>query len=441
MGGRLAWTGLRGVGRSDEAKAEALAEFHMRTAEQMRAVLGTMKGAAAKVGQIASFVDSAMIPPEYADLYHEVLADLRSDMPPMDYEDVAAMFEKDHGGPPDAVFEEFDTEPIAAASIGQVHSASLYGGDRVVVKIQYPDIDKAIVNDLKNAKAFMWLLPLFAPGLDTGPLVEEAERALLEELDYRLEARRQMRFADSYRGHPFIVVPEPVPELCGRHTLVCEDVRGTGFDEFVASADQDARNRAAEIIFRYSYGSLYRFGFFNADTHPGNYAFREDGKVVFYDYGAVKEITREDWERFVGLTLPLAEGDVQGLFDECVRNGFVRRPDKVDPERLVEWLDMLVGNLLRTDAEIRITREMVGDAVASATDPSNDWYSLTRWINVDPESLLIGRMQVGIMAVLAKMDAAANWHRIAREWLCDEPAATPLGREDARFFDKRGLTA
>ncbi|MCC7076548.1 MAG: AarF/ABC1/UbiB kinase family protein [Acidimicrobiia bacterium] len=434
MGSRLAWAGMRSAGRSDEHKAEVLADFHLRTAEQMRAVLGTMKGAAAKLGQMASFIDSAMIPPEFADLYHEVLAELRDDMPPMTYDELAEMFERDHGGPPDAVFEEFDPEPIAAASIGQVHSARLFGGDPVVVKVQYPGIDKAIMSDLKNAKAFMWLLPVFAPGLEAGPLVKETERALLEELDYRREAAHQERFAAVYRGHPFVVVPEPVLELCGAHTLVCEDVRGTRFDDFVATADAADRNRAAEIIFRYSFGTLYRFGFFNADTHPGNYAFREDGKVVFYDYGAVKQVSADDWRRFVGMTRPLMEGDTQLLFEECVANGFVRRPDKVEPERLHAWLDLVAGRMLRTDGDVTITREMVGETVASTTDPLNDWYSVTKWLNVDPEALLIGRMQIGIMAVLAKMDATANWHSIVREWVYDEVPTTSLGRTDADFF-------
>ncbi|MFN8105014.1 MAG: AarF/ABC1/UbiB kinase family protein [Acidimicrobiia bacterium] len=432
----FALAGMRGLGRSDDRKADLYADAHRKAAEQMRLVLGQMKGAATKLGQLASFVDNGMIPPEYREIYQEVLAELRDSVPPMTTAQVAEVFEADHGGPPDAVFAEFEDEPMAAASIGQVHRARLFDGTAVVVKIQYPGIADAIRADLKNAKAFTWLMPLFAPGLDSDALVAEVERSLLEELDYRAEAAHQHRFAEAYRGHPFVVVPDVVAELCGERTLVAEEVSGAGFDEMCARS-QAERDRAGEILFRFAFGTLYRFGFFNADTHPGNYAFCDDGRVVFYDFGTTKVLPRETFQEFVGLAALLVDGDVDGLFAECVRTGFVPRPDRVEPERFFGWLRAQLGELICDDAVMTVTPEMVAETVASASDPRNDWYSLTRQLNVPPDAILIGRMEIGIVAVLARLRATANFHRIASEWVRDAPPSTELGRIDADFFASR----
>lgn len=432
----FAVAGMRGLGRSDERKADLYADAHRKAAEQMRLVLGQMKGAATKLGQLASFIDNGMIPPEYREIYQEVLAELRDSVQPMTTEQVAEVFEGDHGGPPDAVFAEFEAEPMAAASIGQVHRARLFDGTRVVVKIQYPGIADAIRSDLKNAKAFAWLVPLFAPGLDADSLMGEVERSLLEELDYRAEAAHQHRFAEAYRGHPFIVVPDVVAELCGERTLVAEEVSGTGFDD-ICRADAATRDRAGEILFRFAFGTLYRLGFFNADTHPGNYAFLDDGRVVFYDFGTTKVLPRETFHEFVGLAALLMDGDVDGLFRECVRTGFIRRPDRVEPARFFGWLRAQLGELICEDGEMTVTPELVAEAVASASDPRNDWYSLTRQLNVHPDAVLIGRMEIGIIAVLARLGATGNWHRMALEWVRDAPPDTELGRLDAEFFASR----
>lgn len=436
-GTRLAFAELRTMGRSTDKKIEVFTEAHRKTAEQMKLVLGQMKGAATKLGQMASFIDTGMVPPEFAGLYQEILAELRDSTPPMSFEQVAHVFEEDHGGPPEAVFAEFDTVPCAAASIGQVHRARLFDGTRVVVKVQYPGIDKAIRSDMKNAKAFMWMLPVFAPGLDAASLIAETERALYEELDYAAEAAHHQRFADVYRGHPFIVVPEPVMELCSRRTLVVEEANGATFDD-MCDAPQEVRDRVGEIIFRFSYGTLYRRGFFNADTHPGNYAFQDGGeRVVFYDFGATKVVGDKDWREFVALAALLMEGDPDALFEQCVKTGFVRRPDKVDRVRLLEWLRLGAGRVIGFDEEVQLTSELVAELVASTTDPRNDWYSLTRWMNLNPEALLIGRMQIGILAVLAKLRATNNWYRIGREWVYDDAPSTELGKLDAEFFTSR----
>ena len=432
-GTRLAMTNARTLGRSADRKDEVWREFHRRTAEQMRLVLGEMKGASMKLGQIMSFVDSGMIPPEYAELYHDVLADLRDSAPPMPFETVAAVVEDDTGRRLTETFAAFDEEPSAAASIGQVHSARLHDGRRVVVKVQYPGVDVAMAADVKNAAGFVWLAPLVAPGLDAGPLFEEMKSSLLAELDYEAEGRHQRRFAAAYRDHPFVVVPEPVSELCGRRVLVAEEVRGASFDEMLERPERE-RDRAGEIIFRFAYGTLYRFGFFNADTHPGNYAFLDDGRVAFYDFGAVKVVQPGIWVQWLRLVRGFLRGDAEGLFADCVETGFVRRPDKVAPERLLEWLRWGPGGLIAEDAAVTVDNERVGEIIRTASDPREDWYALTRWLNMERDAVLIGRMQVGVLAVLAKLRATANWHRIAREWVFEAPPATPLGAADAAYF-------
>src|SRR6478609_4784428 len=223
QGARYAGTRAANLTRSKEKAGEAMDARHLEAAERMVDVLGTMKGAAMKIGQLASFIDTEFIPEEYRDLYQDKLASLRSEAPAMPWKQVKSVLEEEWEGEPiEELFEDFEHEAAAAASIGQVHRAVLPGGRRVAVKIQYPGMAKALTADMSNARLILRLAKALAPGLDAKAVAEELKERVLEELDYEIEAANQRAFARAYRDHPFIVVPDVVTRMSTERVLVTD---------------------------------------------------------------------------------------------------------------------------------------------------------------------------------------------------------------------------
>src|ERR1700755_1673574 len=290
QGARYAGTKAANVGRSEEAGKEALEQRHLETAMKMVGALGQMKGAAMKLGQYASFIDTEFIPEEYREIYQEQLAKLRTDAPAMPWDRVESVLEEEYDGEPlSELFAEFETEAFAAASIGQVHRAELLDGRQVAVKIQYPGIADALEADLRNAGTIVRLARALAPGLDAKAIAEELRERVMEELDYEYEAQNQRSFSRAYRDHPFIYVPEVITRLSRRRVLVTEFVEGMGFEE-IKELPHEERSRFGEIVFRGSFGSIYHLQHFNADPHPGNYIRMNDGRVGFLHFGLTKKL-------------------------------------------------------------------------------------------------------------------------------------------------------
>src|SRR3954447_9430023 len=184
QGARYAGTRAANVARSKEKASAAMDARHLEAAERMVDVLGTMKGAAMKIGQLASFIDTEFIPEEYRELYQDKLASLRSEAPAMPWKKVKSVRGGEWEEPVEELFEDFDHDAIAAASIGQVHRAVLHDGREVAVKVQYPGIAEALRADLQNAQMLMRMAKALAPGLDARAAAAELKERVLEELDY-----------------------------------------------------------------------------------------------------------------------------------------------------------------------------------------------------------------------------------------------------------------
>src|SRR5918994_3588745 len=228
-----------------ERQAELDRRFELRTAEQVAETLGNMKGAFMKLGQMASYLDTGL-----PDHVRQALHGLQQDAPPMSAELAAAVVEQELGAGPDVAFLEWDPVPIAAASIGQVHRAITRDGRAVAVKVQYPGVDEAIRADLENAGLVFGAMGLALSGFEPGPLVDEIRARVAEELDYANEARNQQLFADFYRGHPFVHVPDVLMPLSTPRVLTTDLAEGARFDE-MAIWPRDERNLAAEAIYRF----------------------------------------------------------------------------------------------------------------------------------------------------------------------------------------------
>ena len=436
QGARWAGTRAANLARSKEEGAAQLDKRHMEAAERMVDTLGTMKGAAMKIGQLASFVDTDFLPDEYRELYQEKLANLRSEAPAMPWKQVRKVLDEEWEEPVEELFEEFEHEAAAAASIGQVHRATLPDGRRVAVKIQYPGVAEALRADMQNAGMIMRLAKAIAPGLDAKAAAAELKERVLEELDYEYEAQNQRAFSRGYRGHPFIYVPDVVTRLSRSRVLVTEWVDGVGFDA-VKALPQAERDRFGEIVYRFCFGSIYHLLHFNADVHPGNYLLMEDGRVAFLDFGMTKQLDREQVALEIAAIDAAAERDPERLRVALHELGFLKDPKKVDAERLMEHV-MTVGGWYMEDRELTIDSQRVMRAISAASDPRSEYYDLMRRENVPAHELLGRRMELGMLAVLGQLGATRNWYRIGREWWFGDEPCTDLGRAEWRYFEARG---
>src|SRR5262245_60882663 len=291
IGARLRRLFARGERRAriDEARRRADAELVART-------MGEMKGALMKFGQMVSFI-SEDIPAEY----RAALASLQAAAPPLDFPLVRDVLEHELGKPLERAFARFETEPLAAASIGQVHRARLPDGADVVVKVQYPGVADAIAADLANVGVLYRFVALMYPALDPAPVVAELRARVTEELDYTREAENQQRFADRFAGHAWIHVPGVVREYSTARVLTSEHVNGRRFADAVAAPDE-LRQKWCDSIYHFVFSSILEAGMFNGDPHPGNYLFHDDGRVTFLDFGCVKYFPPQmlaDWKRLV----------------------------------------------------------------------------------------------------------------------------------------------
>jgi predicted unusual protein kinase regulating ubiquinone biosynthesis (AarF/ABC1/UbiB family) len=436
QGARYAGTRAANIARSKEAADEALERRHLEAAERMVETLGKMKGAAMKIGQLASFIDTEFLPPEYRDLYQDQLATLRTSAPPMPWKKVRRVLEDEWEEPCEELFEHIEEEAAAAASIGQVHRAVLPDGRRVAVKVQYPGVAEAIAADMQNAGMILRLAKALAPGLDAKAAAAELKERVMEELDYELEAQNQRSFARGYRGHPFIHVPDVVTRLSTTRVLVSEWVDGRGFDE-VRTLPQPERDRFGEIVFRFCFGSIYHLQHFNADAHPGNYLLMDDGKVAFLDFGMTKHLDKDQIELEIAALEAVFDDDPEELRVALHDLGFLNEPRKVDAEELMEHVKT-IGGWYMEDREVTIDSTLVMEAIAAVSDPRSSFYRLMRRENLPANELMGRRMESGVMAVLGQLEATRNWYRIGREWWFADPPATELGAEEWAYFESRG---
>jgi len=423
----------RAVATADK-KAELDAAFQLRTAEQVADALGGMKGALMKLGQMASYLDQGLPEP-----VREALAQLQADAPAMAPELALATIESELGAPVGELFAELDPEPLAAASIGQVHRGVLHDGRQVAVKVQYPGVDDAIRADLANAGLLFGGMAMLFPGLEPGPLVEEIRARVLEELDYGLEARNQAFFAEAYRGHPHIHVPDVVRERSSHRVLTTELAHGARFDE-ARTWSQEERDLAGETIYRFVMGSLYRLRAFNGDPHPGNYLFRPGGQVVFLDFGLVKHFTDEEVAVFTAMVQAMVvDRDVAAFRRVIEAAGLLAPGAPFDDQQVEDYFGHFYEFVLEP-GPVTMTPEYASESVRRIFDASGPYGDIMRAANVPPSFAIIQRINMGLYAVLGELRATRDWRRIAEElWpFVDGPPSTPVGEAEAAWAAARG---
>jgi len=433
---RLARLGLRGGRRyalhrarrtfaSAERREELNTEFQLRTAEDVTAELGNMKGAMMKIGQMASYLDTGL--PQHV---RQTMASLQHDAPPMAPELAAEEIRRELGVGPDQLFLEWDEVPIASASIGQVHRAITQDGRAVAVKIQYPGVADAVASDLGNAGWIFGALASLFPGVDPEPIVAEIKDRLYEELDYRNEAENQRHFHRYFDGHPFISVPAVVDELSTARVLTTDLAVGSRFSDVVDWPEEE-RNLAAETLFRFSFGAIYRLHAFNGDPHPGNYLFNRGGKVSFLDFGLVKRFEPADTILFENLIREMVVNRDAAAFRKIVEDAGILDPDAPFDDATVAEYFSYYYQYVMTDGPLTFDADYAAGGVQHLFDTGGPYGELMKRLNVPPSFVVIQRITLGLMGLFAQLQATGNWQRIAKElWpFTSASPSTPMGEE------------
>jgi predicted unusual protein kinase regulating ubiquinone biosynthesis (AarF/ABC1/UbiB family) len=423
------------LARGEDGRRRALERRHLEAAEQIVTALGTMKGAAMKLGQVMSFLDVGLVPEENREQFQRKLGALRDAAPKVRFSDMRKVIEDEFGERLDDLFATFDPEPVAAASIGQVYRAELHDGREVAVKVQYPGVAQAVRADLQNLGMILRLMKRIAPGLDVQATAEEIRHRIGEELDYELEAANQRALARIFRGHPFIHIPAVVTSLSRERVMVSEFVRGVGFDS-LKEADQELRDRVGEIVFRFFFGCMYRLHQFSGDPHPGNFLLQGDGRVAFLDFGLYKVMPAELAEAELAAQRLGHEHDAVGLHRLFADMGLLPEPERFDPEEVLEqFLDATWWYV--EDEEVALEPEIATRVMIEMSDPRSSHFGQMRHETLPADHLFGRRVEMLTLAVLSQLRARNNWHRIAREWMYGDEPVTELGRLEAAFFSGR----
>ncbi len=258
-------------------------------AEKLVGTLGELKGLAMKVGQGLS-MDPDLLTPEI----RKVVAKLQNQAPPMSWNTVRQVITEELGRPPEEAYASFDETPIASASLGQVHRAVTKDGHVVAVKIQYPDIAKAIESDLENVGAMVKVVTTSSRLAHGKEYFREVQQGLLEELDYEVEGERARRFAEAAKAFPDLRVPKVYDELTAPRVLTLEFFDGLTVKEFLAHLDDhsnEQRFQLSRLLVRVIWGPMLVSGVIHCDPHPGNFMLMKDGTLGVLDFGAIKQVS------------------------------------------------------------------------------------------------------------------------------------------------------
>jgi predicted unusual protein kinase regulating ubiquinone biosynthesis (AarF/ABC1/UbiB family) len=429
-GARYAGSAPRLFAAAGEQRQRLREDLALQTAEDVAGTLGAMKGVMMKIGQMASYVDDGLSP-----AVRHTLSRLQDSVPPMSPQLAAGVVEEELGAPPERAFARWDPQPVAAASIGQVHRAITLDGRAVAVKVQYPGIAETIAADLRNVALLRRMLRVTAPAQDADALITELRDRVLEELDYRREARNQQLMAAFYDGHPTICVPRVIGALSTRRVLTSELSSGARFAE-LASWPQEERDLAGETIYRFVFRSLYEVHTFNGDPHPGNYLFHGGGRVTFLDFGLVKHFTPAELQPLMQMNRRLCiEHDPEAFRRSLESAGFLQPHAPLSTDAIIEHLAVFYDTI-REPGPLTITSGYASSVVRRFFDLRSP---VAEYVSIPKSYVILQRINLGLFAVLGQLSATANWRAISEEiWpFTRGPAATSMGEAEAAWQARR----
>tara|TARA_B100000609_G_scaffold194410_1_gene186944 strand:+ start:23663 stop:24955 length:1293 start_codon:yes stop_codon:yes gene_type:complete len=372
--------------------------------ETLAKEMDKMKGMAMKVGQILSYFDGIL--PEET---HAALRSLQQGVQPVAFEKMKASIEEAFGQPLEELFERFEEEPIASASIGQVYRGRLDGHD-VAVKAQYPGIAETIMSDFSMLQHISRIATL-ATSVDGPAIVRELRERFAEECDYIQEARHQRAFREAFIDTPEILIPRVFAERTCQTVITSEWCDGDDFYTFAARASREEKDVVARLLMRFAYECMFSLGMLNADPHPGNYLFPQDGRVVFLDFGCVKHFPKAFLAHERRLQLILMDNRKEDFRDALMETGMVAKPKKFDFD--AHWEMLRHMSKPYTVKHFRFTSDYIKRGM-EYNQPSN---TNMLYLAIPPEWIWWQRLQWGLHAVLMRLDAEGDFQTLFRDIL------------------------
>jgi predicted unusual protein kinase regulating ubiquinone biosynthesis (AarF/ABC1/UbiB family) len=434
-GGRLV-AGLR----EKSGNEGAVERFHEHTAERYTELLGHSKGVLMKVGQMMSMVDARAMGNGGFWPYQKAMNRLQADAPPMHPALVREVLDAELGCAVEQ-FAEFTDEPMAAASIGQVHRAVLRDGRQVAVKIQYPGVAQAIRDDLANGELVTTFLRFInsASGMkaDMRPLAREASARITEEVDYRHEAASIATFGELYRGHPFIRIPDVIPEASADRILTMTYLDGMDWAA-AQQADQDLKNTWAEAILRFSHSNYRHANLLHVDPHPGNYRFNTDGTVGFVDFGCVKVLPERMRWLIVALQRAVIEGRKHDYRTLMAQAGFLAADSDLSADELYQWQAPMWYEVIAAPQPATYTAEVTARTVRGFFDFRDADHPINR-MNAPEDYAFVPRLQLAVFSVCAGLCATMPVRAIYEDMDGVAEPITELGKLHHAWVRERGL--
>lgn len=373
-------------------------QLQARTADQLFAVLGELKGGAMKVGQALSIFEAAM-PPELVRPYRAALTKLQDSAPAMPVETVQRVLTENFGPRWSTRFRDFDERPAASASIGQVHRATWRDGRDVAVKVQYPGAGPALIGDFRRLSRVTRLSAGWIPGLDLTPLLTELVDRVKDELDYEREAESQRLFAQAFAGDPHVRVPAVVH--AGRTVIVSEWLEGTPLSHIIREGSDDERDAAATRYLQFHLSGPQRARLLHADPHPGNFRMLPDGRLGVMDFGSVDQLP-DGLPPAIGRLLSRALIDDADAIVTGLRNeGFIRPGMDIGGQELLDVLDPFLDPV-RTPTFL-FTRDWLNSNVERFQNPASVDFRTGVKLNLPADYLLIHRVWAGGIGVLCQI--------------------------------------
>ncbi|MBE0445058.1 MAG: ABC1 kinase family protein [Psychrobacter sp.] len=336
IAGKAAKNSFKHLSSDEEKRLQARSELMQDVGIQIAETLGEMKGAVMKVGQIASQYKD-VFPPEVA----TALEKLQKDAPPMPYAQIRAQIERELNAPVNELFAEFEETPFAAASIGQVHKATLPTGQKVVVKVQYPDVDENCDSDLKQVRMALKIAGVLNMSKQLQEqLFNEIRQSLHDELDYIKEAHNLRVFGAFHAEDEGLIIPKVVSSHSSKRVLTLTEEMGETL-AVAATWDNDIKQEIAKRLFHFTAGQLFGLYRMHCDPHPGNFAFRKDGSVVAYDFGGIRSYSDSEVKLFRRFAKHAITSDTTALEQDLVALDIRRDDDKNIPGEFYEkWLSI-----------------------------------------------------------------------------------------------------
>jgi predicted unusual protein kinase regulating ubiquinone biosynthesis (AarF/ABC1/UbiB family) len=328
--------GFRNVFASEDAARDRMKRLHARNARIIREHMIEMRGVLIKIGQfMSSRVD--ILPEEYTD----ELSKLQDQVPPTSFPEIAKRVTEELGSM-EEVFSTFDHEPIASASLGQVHRACLRDGECIVIKVQYPGIEEVIAADMRTLKFVIRILRVLYRHINLDVIYSEFSRIITEELDYIQEGKNAEIFTRNFADNPKIKIPIVYWPFTTSKVLALEYLGGIKITDFdgIDAAGID-RKEVARVLAEAYAQMFFRDGLFHGDPHPGNIFVTPDTEIILVDFGMVDRITASRRESLRHAFTGIVDRDALGLVRALVDMGFIPLTRDIQPfvqfvERILE---------------------------------------------------------------------------------------------------------